>query len=79
MEPGGVDRVRSLTTREREVLQLMAEGRSNTAISELLHLSPKTVEAHVRSIFIKLGLPPESEDRQHRRVQAVLAYLRTSG
>lgn len=54
----------------------MAEGRSNSGISDGLQVSPKTVEAHVRSIFIKLGLPPECEDRQHRRVQAVLAYLR---
>jgi DNA-binding NarL/FixJ family response regulator len=67
-----------LTTREREVLQLMAEGRSNTAISQSLHLSPKTVEAHVRSIFVKLGLPPESEMTNHRRVTAVLAYLRAA-
>jgi DNA-binding NarL/FixJ family response regulator len=73
------DRLRTLTRREREVLGLMAEGRSNAGISESLHLSPKTVEAHVRAIFIKLGLPPESEERQHRRVQAVLAYLRGNG
>lgn len=73
-EAGG-HRLDSLTAREREVLGLMAEGRSNTGIADALHLSHKTVEAHVRAIFIKLGLPPECEDRQHRRVQAVLAYL----
>jgi DNA-binding NarL/FixJ family response regulator len=77
MVPGGVDGVGALTSREREVLQLMAEGRSNTAISQTLHLSPKTVEAHVRSIFVKLGLPPEAEETSHRRVTAVLAYLRS--
>jgi DNA-binding NarL/FixJ family response regulator len=76
---GGNSRLHTLTRREHEVLRLMAEGRSNTGISETLHLSPKTVEAHVRSIFIKLALPPESEELQHRRVQAVLQYLRGFG
>jgi DNA-binding NarL/FixJ family response regulator len=70
--PTGVDR---LTEREREVLALMAEGRSNSAISERLYLSPKTVETHVRSIFLKLGLE-ESAD-VHRRVLAVLEFLRS--
>ena len=65
-----------LTERERRVLGLMAEGRSNKAISERLFLSPKTVEAHVRSIFSKLELEPCQED--HRRVVAVLTYLRSS-
>ena len=65
-----------LTERERRVLGLMAEGRSNKAISERLFLSPKTVEAHVRSIFSKLELEPCPED--HRRVVAVLTYLRSS-
>jgi DNA-binding NarL/FixJ family response regulator len=63
-----------LSHREREVLALMAEGRSNHAIRELLFLSPKTVEGHVRQIFMKLGLRDSPE--QHRRVQAVLAFLR---
>ena len=64
----------SLTDRERELLGMMAEGRSNQAISELLFLSPKTVETHVGSIFAKLGLMPAADD--HRRVLAVLMYLR---
>jgi DNA-binding NarL/FixJ family response regulator len=63
-----------LTEREREVLRLMAEGRSNQAISSRMYLSPKTVEAHVRSIFTKLGLELAPDD--HRRVLAVLSYLR---
>jgi DNA-binding NarL/FixJ family response regulator len=64
-----------LTDRESNVLSLMAEGRSNKAIGERLFLSERTVEAHVRSIFTKLGLEPAPDD--HRRVLAVLAYLRT--
>jgi DNA-binding NarL/FixJ family response regulator len=63
-----------LTSREREILGLMAEGRSNAAVAALLTLELKTVEGHVRAIFSKLGLEPTSED--HRRVLAVLAYLR---
>lgn len=63
-----------LTDREREVLDLMAQGRTNSAIGSRLHLSPKTVEAHVRSIFMKLQLEPADDD--HRRVLAVLTYLR---
>ena len=63
-----------LSAREREVLHLMAEGRSNKAISASLFLGERTVEAHVRSIFVKLGLAPEPED--HRRVLAVLTHLR---
>ena len=66
----------ALTDREREVLALMAEGRTNIAVSERLALSPKTVEAHVRSIFTKLGLAESADD--HRRVLAVLTYLRSA-
>jgi DNA-binding NarL/FixJ family response regulator len=63
-----------LTPREREVLGLMAEGLSNQALCDRLVLSPKTIEAHVRSVFGKLGL--EESTQHHRRVLAVLAYLR---
>ncbi|WP_433478256.1 response regulator [Spirillospora sp. CA-142024] len=64
-----------LSVREREVLALMAEGRSNQAISGRLRLSPKTVETHVHNIFERLGLAVAEDD--HRRVLAVLAYLRS--
>jgi DNA-binding NarL/FixJ family response regulator len=63
-----------LTDREREVLALIAEGRSNRGICEQLVLSPKTVESHVKHIFMKLEIDAAPED--HRRVLAVLAYLR---
>jgi DNA-binding NarL/FixJ family response regulator len=67
--------IAELTEREREVLGLMAEGRSNKAISARLFLSPKTVEAHVKHIFVKLRIDESPDD--HRRVLAVLAYLRS--
>jgi DNA-binding NarL/FixJ family response regulator len=68
------DPLAELTPRELEVLGLIAEGRSNKAICAKLFLSPKTVETHVNSIFLKLGLLVAPDD--HRRVLAVLAYLR---
>jgi DNA-binding NarL/FixJ family response regulator len=67
------DPIDRLTPREREVLELMAEGRSNQAIGERLFVTPRAVEKHITSIFGKLGLPPAPED--HRRVLAVLAFL----
>ncbi|NIL41720.1 response regulator transcription factor [Salinispora arenicola] len=69
------DPLRGLTPREREVLGLMAEGHSNTAIARILVVTDGAVEKHVRNIFTKLDLPPDIE--QHRRVRAVLTYLRT--
>jgi DNA-binding NarL/FixJ family response regulator len=66
-----------LTEREREVLALMAEGRSNQAIADRLSMARKTVEAHIATIFSKLELLPTSDD--HRRVLAVLAHLQGSG
>jgi len=71
------DPVQTLTTREREVLQQMAEGRSNRAIGERLFLSPKTVEAHVSAIFSKLGIEDTADD--NRRVLSVLTWLRGDG
>jgi DNA-binding NarL/FixJ family response regulator len=68
------DPIQELTERERQVLALMAEGRSNQAIGERLFLSPKTVEAHVHRIFTRLDLHAAPDD--HRRVLAVLAFLR---
>ncbi len=72
--PRGHTRLDELTAREREILALMTEGRSNRGIAERLVLDAKTVEGHVTRIFSKLGLEPASED--HRRVLAVLTYLR---
>jgi DNA-binding NarL/FixJ family response regulator len=67
------DPLEAISPREREVLQLMAEGRSNRAIAEQLVITERAVEKHVTSIFSKLDLTPAAED--HRRVLAVLAYL----
>ena len=72
--PGSGTALDSLTGREREVLQLMAEGRSNAAVASALWLTERTVETHIRSIFLRLGLSASSTD--HRRVLAVLAHLR---
>jgi DNA-binding NarL/FixJ family response regulator len=69
------DPLDELTPREREVLELMAQGLSNRGICEKLVVSPKTVETHVNAIFWKLGLLPAQDE--HRRVLAVLAYLRS--
>jgi DNA-binding NarL/FixJ family response regulator len=68
------DPLERISPREREVLELMAEGRSNRAIAAQLVVTDRAVEKHVTSIFGKLGLPPAAED--HRRVLAVLTYLR---
>jgi DNA-binding NarL/FixJ family response regulator len=64
-----------LTDREREVLTLMAEGRTNTAIAQRLYLGRKTVETHINAIFTKLALEPTTDD--NRRVKAVLTYLQS--
>jgi len=71
--PRRVDPIADLTPREREILALMAEGRSNKGICRELWLSPKTVETHIRSAFAKLGIRETVED--NRRVLAVLTYL----
>ena len=72
--PAGQDPLAELTAREREVLALLAEGRTDRGIATLLYVTPKTVEAHVRSIFRKLSLP--SDATENRRVHAVLTFLR---
>ncbi len=69
------DALGNLTAREREVLALMAEGRSNNAIAAMLVISERAVEKHIGNIFSKLGLPPSDAD--HRRVLAVLRYLQS--
>jgi DNA-binding NarL/FixJ family response regulator len=71
--PRRTDPLEELTPREREILALMAEGRSNQGICRALWLSPKTVETHIRGAFSKLGIAAAPED--NRRVLAVLAYL----
>jgi DNA-binding NarL/FixJ family response regulator len=71
--PRRVDRLGELTRREREIITLMAEGRSNQGICKTLWLSPKTVETHIRTAFAKLGIREAPED--NRRVLAVLAFL----
>jgi DNA-binding NarL/FixJ family response regulator len=68
------DPLAAITPREREVLSLMAQGRSNRAIAQDLVITERAVEKHVTSIFTRLDLPPTAED--HRRVLAVLAFLR---
>ena len=65
-----------LTSREHDILSLMAQGRSNRAIGERLFLPPKTVETHIGAIFTKLGLLPADDD--HRRVLAVITYLKNT-
>jgi DNA-binding NarL/FixJ family response regulator len=69
------DLLTALSPRELDVLRLMAEGLTNTAISRRLHLARRTVETHVNGVFTKLRLVPTQDD--HRRVQAVLTYLRS--
>ena len=71
--PPPADRIGSLTPREREVLALIAAGRSNEGICGALVVSPKTVESHVHSIFLKLALPRGADD--HARVLATRAWL----
>jgi DNA-binding NarL/FixJ family response regulator len=65
----------TLTAREQDVLALMAEGRSNSAIADRIFVSERAVEKHISNIFTRLNLPPSDSD--HRRVLAVLAYLGT--
>jgi DNA-binding NarL/FixJ family response regulator len=72
--PRSEDRLSHLTPREREVLELIAGGRSNQGIADKLVVTQRAVEKHVTSIFAKLRLPAATED--HRRVLAVLAYVR---
>ncbi|HEX7610637.1 MAG TPA: LuxR C-terminal-related transcriptional regulator, partial [Solirubrobacteraceae bacterium] len=73
---GAGDALRGLTAREREVLELMAEGRSNAAIADALVVTAGAVEKHITNIFAKLDLPACGDD--HRRVLAVLAYLQVA-
>jgi DNA-binding NarL/FixJ family response regulator len=73
---GSKDPLARLTSREREVLELMAEGRSNTGVADALVVTAGAVEKHITNIFSKLELPAADDD--HRRVLAVLAYLRVA-
>ena len=73
-DPRGEGPLSTLTDRERQVLELVAEGRTNKAIAERLDVSQRAVTKHVTSIFAKLELPPGEDD--HRRILAVLTYLR---
>jgi DNA-binding NarL/FixJ family response regulator len=73
----GKGRLADLTEREREVLELMAEGLTNAAIGKRLFLSERTIETHVRHLLMKLDIP--QSENGHRRVLAVLAYLDASG
>jgi DNA-binding NarL/FixJ family response regulator len=75
--PSHPSALEELTPREREVLGLMAEGRNNAGIAKRLWLTEKTVETHIRTILMKLGLQTSEDD--HRRVLAVLTYLRAQG
>jgi DNA-binding NarL/FixJ family response regulator len=72
---GADDPLSGLTPREREVIALVAEGRSNKGIGQRLFITERAVQKHVTSIFTKLGLPPSDDD--HRRILAVLAYVRS--
>jgi DNA-binding NarL/FixJ family response regulator len=76
-DPGEHGPLRSLSPREREVLELVAEGRSNKGIAERLAITQAAVQKHVSTIFNKLGLPAGADD--DRRILAVLAYVRTEG
>jgi DNA-binding NarL/FixJ family response regulator len=77
-EPAGSETgIGSLTAKEREVLELMAEGRTNAGIAKAMVVTPGAVEKHISNIFAKLDLPTGGDD--HRRVLAVLTWLRTSG
>ncbi len=73
---GETSALRELTEREREVLSLMAEGLTNTGIARRLVLTERTAEGHIRSVLMKLHLP--DSELTHRRVLAVIAYLRAS-